>query len=149
MDEAKFEVGEVIRYSEGPTALMEVKNVRRAGGFLRYYGEQYFGGPVGAFEFDCSPATEAEIADWRRRWVCEVEGCIERVGLAGCRQCATHAREQEDREEVCRHEETREVRVEHRRPARERLVAEWCCGCGAIRLFDQWGNPGNWVFPRS
>ena len=68
MAKPKFSVGDVIRYSSGPTALMRVSNVsENHGGYEhRYYGQQCLGGIVGAYESDCSPATEDDKKEWDR-----------------------------------------------------------------------------------
>lgn len=56
MNEPKFKVGDIVRYSAGPTAIMTIQHVSKdhAGlGLHRYYGRQYYGGSVGAYEKDC------------------------------------------------------------------------------------------------
>lgn len=91
---AKFKAGDVIRYADGSTALMEVKSAYRCAGDWRYCGTQFYGAPVCAYEIHCTPVTEEEKAGWAVRWNCTVDGCTERVRLAGAgaRACPTHFR---------------------------------------------------------
>jgi hypothetical protein len=68
----RFEAGQIIRYGEGTTALMRVTEISpNHGGFgPRYYGRQFFGGAVGAYETDCTTATaneEQRYLDCERR----------------------------------------------------------------------------------
>ena len=63
----KFKAGDVIRYSRGETALMRVESVSidHAGqGRHRYYGEQCYGGVIGAYEADCSMPTARDLKTW-------------------------------------------------------------------------------------
>ncbi len=59
----KFEIGSIIRYGNGPTALMRIESISNK----RYYGVQYFGGSVGALEMDCRPPTPDDLAKWHQR----------------------------------------------------------------------------------
>lgn len=58
-----YKIGQVARYAEGPTALFRIESVSRKHGGThdRYYGVQFYGGQVGAYECDMRSATEAEI----------------------------------------------------------------------------------------
>ncbi len=63
----KFKVGNIIRYGSGETALMRVEMVREHhGGYgqHRYYGEQFYGGKVGAYEENCVLACEIDLINW-------------------------------------------------------------------------------------
>lgn len=67
-----YSVGDIIRYGDGPSALMQVKEVRvgYAGDKARYYGTQCCGGNVGAYHTECERArndinTWHEHAKWR------------------------------------------------------------------------------------
>ncbi len=54
-------IGEVVRYGEGSTALMKITGVNKNhGGHVRYYGTQFYGGIVGAYESDISKASAKE-----------------------------------------------------------------------------------------
>lgn len=55
--------GDVVRYGDGPSALMRLTSTHGANG--RFYGVQYFGGSVGASERDCQPASQRDLASWR------------------------------------------------------------------------------------
>lgn len=84
-----------MRYSGGSTALMEITDPLPAGqgGHLgrRYYGEQYFGSVVGAWEVDLAPATPEELEMWARRRQCSEAGCT--VPTApGVERCVEHSR---------------------------------------------------------
>lgn len=92
-NEPRFEVGAIIRYGHGPTALMEITSVTKAAGLWRYYGDQYFGGAVGAYEGSCQLASEEEVAMWAVRTKCGVEGC-EVETSKGSKLCPPHSREE-------------------------------------------------------
>jgi hypothetical protein len=60
--QSKFNVGDVVRYGIGPTALMRIESISpNHGAHHRYYGVQYYGDVVGAYENECSAATKAEV----------------------------------------------------------------------------------------
>jgi hypothetical protein len=64
-----LKVGDVIRYLDGPTALMRVERISRNHGgpnVDRYYGIQHFGGGVGAYADSCRCATADEVALYER-----------------------------------------------------------------------------------
>lgn len=54
-------IGEVVRYGEGPSALMRVTSINND----RYYGEQYFGGGASAHKWDVQAASQRDLASWR------------------------------------------------------------------------------------
>jgi hypothetical protein len=58
-----YKIGEIARYGEGNTALFRIESVSRKHGGIydRYYGVQFYGGSVAAYEPDMRKATEAEI----------------------------------------------------------------------------------------
>ena len=65
--EPKYKVDEIVRYSDGPTALMRIDNVSKDHGGMgshRYYGAQFYGGAIGAYESDITHATKAEVEKW-------------------------------------------------------------------------------------
>jgi len=63
----KFKVGDVLRYSAGTTAFMLVSHVSQDHGPAhRYYGDSFFGSPMGAYEHDCHLASEHEQKKWRQ-----------------------------------------------------------------------------------
>lgn len=59
----RFKVGDIVRYSWGPTALMRITGVsKNHGGFGdRYYGVQFYGDSMGAYDSNCTEATLAEV----------------------------------------------------------------------------------------
>lgn len=62
----KFKIGDILRYSYGPTALFKVTEISpNHGGSVRYYGRQYYGDIMGAYEEDCKRATDTEILDFK------------------------------------------------------------------------------------
>lgn len=68
-DEApKFDVGKVVRYGPGSTALMRITAVspdHGGPGDHFYHGTQYYGGIVSAYEDDCQEPTEQDLEQWR------------------------------------------------------------------------------------
>lgn len=60
---SKFKIGEIVRYSGGPTALMRITSIsKNHGGFEdRYYGVQFYGDSMGEYESRLSSATPEEI----------------------------------------------------------------------------------------
>lgn len=79
--DALFEVGQVVRYGGGETALMCIALVDAPAGVMpgRYYGEQYFGGTVSAALDKCELATDEEA----RRWYKEKAARMLRRGARG------------------------------------------------------------------
>lgn len=67
-----FKTGEILRYDDGPTALMEVTYVskRHDGHNDRYYGVQCMGGYVGRYEDQVQRASKADLKTWKanKRW---------------------------------------------------------------------------------
>lgn len=61
-------IGTLLRYDSGETALMRVTSVSvgHGGSKARYYGQQCFGGAVGAYHEQCSEATDEDRATWQR-----------------------------------------------------------------------------------
>lgn len=61
-----FKVGDILRYAEGPTALMRVTYVRvgHGGSKARYYGQQCMGGSCGAYHEQVTVATDEDIKTW-------------------------------------------------------------------------------------
>lgn len=66
---AMFKIGAVIRYGEGPTALMEVTHISQGhgSGIARYYGTQFYGGSTGAYHEDCRAANLKDLQRWANR----------------------------------------------------------------------------------
>lgn len=64
---ALFKVGDILRYGEGATALMEVEaiSVSHGGSSARYYGRQFFGGAVAAYHGQVKPSTDDEQQRFR------------------------------------------------------------------------------------
>jgi hypothetical protein len=58
-----YKIGQIVRCGQGSTNLMRVESVSRKHGGThdRYYGVQFYGGTVGAYEPDIRPATDSEI----------------------------------------------------------------------------------------
>lgn len=54
-------IGDVVRYGEGPSALMRVTSMHGD----RYYGEQYFGGGASVHKYDVQAASQRDLASWR------------------------------------------------------------------------------------
>lgn len=54
-------MGEVVRYGDGPSALMRVTSVNGN----RWYGTQYFGGGVSASADRVERASQRDLASWR------------------------------------------------------------------------------------
>lgn len=69
MSESKYKIGQVVRYDKGATALFKIDHIsKRHGGPLdRYYGRQFYGSPMGAYEDVISPASESEIKEYEAR----------------------------------------------------------------------------------
>ena len=66
-EENLFEMHEVVRYGDGPTALMQITQLPLAGASgngNRYYGNQIYGGSVGAYEVNMSKANRDDLALW-------------------------------------------------------------------------------------
>jgi hypothetical protein len=67
---AVFAVGDVVRYNDGPTALMLITNVHEhygGGKQARYYGDQFYGMAMGAYHQDCQMLSQQDrenIAQW-------------------------------------------------------------------------------------
>lgn len=61
----KFKINQIIRYALGATAFMKVKSIHEYDKTYRYYGIQYFGGYVGAYEDSCKKATKEEIEQFK------------------------------------------------------------------------------------
>lgn len=62
----KFKIGDIVRYAAGPTALMKITDVSlNHGGHIRYYGIQFYGDRMGAYEQDCWSATQEEILKFK------------------------------------------------------------------------------------
>jgi len=60
-----FEVGEVIRYDDGSSALMRIDHVSPIHGTEdRYYGEQCMGGSVGCYISDARKITPEDLEVW-------------------------------------------------------------------------------------
>lgn len=59
---AKALIGEIVRYGDGPSALMRVTHIAPWGGV---YGEQYFGGSVLGSPGPVRPASQRDLASWR------------------------------------------------------------------------------------
>ena len=63
-----FKVGDVLRYSDGGTALFIVSSVRPDhGGQPRYYGFQYYGSSMGQYHSQCQAAGEVDMETWAGR----------------------------------------------------------------------------------
>lgn len=63
----RFAIGDILRYGDGPTALMRVAFVsaNHAGPDQhRYYGQQCMGGSVGAYESQCIQADGRDRDTW-------------------------------------------------------------------------------------
>ncbi len=58
-----FEVGSVVRFGDGPTALMEIVSFSEG----RAYGDHALGGSVGAEIADIRPPSDEDMRTWHRR----------------------------------------------------------------------------------
>lgn len=56
-----FQIGDVVRYSQGQTALMRIDEINNNG---RAFGIQCMGSFTGAYLFDCVPASAKDIETW-------------------------------------------------------------------------------------
>lgn len=67
-----YPIGEILRYSDGPTALFRVESVNHSDdpSRCRYYGTQCLGGVVGAYHKDCVPPDNNDLAMWFGRESC-------------------------------------------------------------------------------
>ncbi len=67
---------DIVRYGSGPTALMRVEKIsrRHEGSMDRYYGEQFFGGPVGAYEDMIYHASPEEISSFEKEEASRLAG---------------------------------------------------------------------------
>jgi len=63
-----FEVGQVLRYDSGKTALFQVAKIYPGygGAVARYYGEHCLGGAHGAYHEQCSAASPADLVQWKK-----------------------------------------------------------------------------------
>lgn len=67
MADPKFNVGEIVRYAAGSTALMRISHVSPHHGVMhRYYGDSFHGSPMGVYEPECRAASEHEQKKWRQ-----------------------------------------------------------------------------------
>lgn len=58
----RFEVGQIVRYDRGASALMRLETRRDVGrGHYRWYGSHVLGGSWGEMESDIRPAEEADL----------------------------------------------------------------------------------------
>lgn len=55
-------IGEIVRYDDGPSALMRVTHIAPWGGV---YGNQYFGGSAMGLPERCQLASKRDLASWR------------------------------------------------------------------------------------
>ena len=61
-------VGDLVRYSDGVTALMVIEYVSKdhgGTGAHRYYGKQFYGGSVGAYHGACQKPSTADREKWK------------------------------------------------------------------------------------
>lgn len=60
---SRFKIGQIIRYAIGPTALMRITGIseKHGGNCDRYYGVQFYGDSMGAYDSDVTEATLEEI----------------------------------------------------------------------------------------
>lgn len=66
-----FKIGDILRYSTGETALLQVIHVNPDyGGIPRYWGRHCMGGSVAAYQDDCSLASATDLETWAEniRW---------------------------------------------------------------------------------
>jgi hypothetical protein len=68
---SKFKNGDIVRYSNGSTALMRIDHDETKAFIsptlgMRYYGIQYYGSACGAYEVDMNLATETELSKWNK-----------------------------------------------------------------------------------
>lgn len=56
----EFEIGQLVRYGYGSTAIMRIESVSGA----RYYGTQCMGGTVGRNRSELSPASSEDLKVW-------------------------------------------------------------------------------------
>ena len=63
---SKFNIGQVVRYGSGPTALMRITGVSKDhGGFCdRYYGIQFYGSAEGRYEDQLEEGSAQDLLDW-------------------------------------------------------------------------------------
>ena len=63
-----FKVGDILRYSDGPTALMRVTYISRhhGGSEARYYSQQCMGGSCGAYHQQVQLASAEDRKTWFR-----------------------------------------------------------------------------------
>ena len=64
-----FKVGDIVRYAEGPTALLKIDTVKipYGGAHGRYWGWHVLGGACGAYHEECVPASAADIDLWNEK----------------------------------------------------------------------------------
>jgi len=65
----EFDLGDVIRYGVGPTALMRITSISRDAHSrlpLRYYGEHILGGSVGASFTDAKAPSDEDVQSWAK-----------------------------------------------------------------------------------
>jgi hypothetical protein len=64
-----YTIGSIVRYANGPTALMKITGVsynHGGRGVHRYYGTQFFGGIIGAYHDNCEDVKTHELRLWEQ-----------------------------------------------------------------------------------
>lgn len=64
-----MEIGDIVRFAAGPTALMRIDLISKnhdGRGIHRVYGTHCMGRSCGAYERDCTLATEDELEMWNK-----------------------------------------------------------------------------------
>jgi hypothetical protein len=66
MKSTTFEIGTILRYDNGSTALMEVTTIREnhGGEHTRYWGIQCMGGYIGRYDFQVYEASQEDLKTW-------------------------------------------------------------------------------------
>ena len=65
----KANIGDIIRYGTGPTALMLVTSVSEKHGGIedRYYGDQFYGGAIGVYESNVKRPSTEDLNRWKEQ----------------------------------------------------------------------------------
>jgi len=72
VDEGVYQIGNILRYSNGPTALMRIDSIslnHGGKGNHRYYGIHVLDGKKGVYHRDAKPASDSDLAEWRKSMI--------------------------------------------------------------------------------
>jgi hypothetical protein len=72
MSKKLYAIGDIVRYTDGSTALMQITyiSVGHGGSIARYYGIQCMGGYIGAYHGRVNKANAQDLKKWNscKKW---------------------------------------------------------------------------------